>query len=753
MKKWVKIIIIVFSSIIALLLSIAILISPIAKHYIQKNDQELLGREVTIDKLRLNIFTGSLIIENLDIYEKDNKSKFISIDSFEFNMKIYPLITKRFIVQKILLSGAELNITQKGSVFNFDDILNKFSSSDSTKPKDTTSSNWEITLNNIDINKTKIIYKDLELKTTWALKDIALNIPSIYFSDKNSDIGLKFNFQNGGSLALDAKYNMQTTKYLLNINLQNFALKNILPYLQQTMNVSEVSGLFSTKLNISGDANHIMEFILKGSAGTKAFSLKDSKQRNVVSINDLETKIEEISLSKNKYLINKIQISGLSSQFDMYKDSTNNFTYLMKTSNSNNTQNDTNINSTKNEPKIDFIIKDLIVDNSSLLFNDQTLQKPFNYKISNINIISQNLTLDKENELSLKANIGNGGKIRIKWKGVLDGIANHNLTLIIQNLNLKELSPYCLEYFGRPLTNGNLSFSSQNIITNYNLKGANSLDIYKCEVGDKDKNINAEYGKIPLKLGLYVLKDVKEKIKIDLPVKGNVKSPEFSYKKLIFKTLGNLLVKVALSPINLVAEQLGIKGDELSTVEIEPLQRGFTSEQFNKFKSLADIANAKPDLTLTLTQETNYEQSIKEFAIMDLKLTYYTSKNLVSEEKRLDLVELDEVKNLNLKDPNFIAFTDSLLMQKGFSKEGNIENKAILMFKEKADQTLLNSMQQRNDRLMKYFTETLSIAPTKLKIISLPLEEMKTNTKKNQYKTSLEVEGDSSENKTEENPK
>lgn len=739
MKKWIKVLIIIGSSILALVLAIALLISPIAKSYIQNHDKELLGRKIRIENLSINIFTGSLDVEHLDIYEKDDKNKFITIDSFKFNMKIYPLIANKVIVQRILVSGANVNITQKGYLFNFDDILKKFSSSDTT-PSDT-SSKWEITLNNIDINKTQIIYKDLELNTTWPLEDLALNIPSIYFSNKSSDIGLKLKFQNGGSLALNAKYNMLSTKYNLDISLLNFTLNNTLPYIQQSINVSEVSGLLSTNLKIIGDVDHVMNFIVKGDLGVKDFSLKDNKLKNIVSIKDMLMKIDEVSLNKNKYHINQLKLAGLSSEFDMYKNGTNNFSTLMKLEKSK-----TNSSSSPNkEEKMDFLISQLNIDNSSLIFKDQSLQRPFTYPINNINIKSQNITLDKENQLSLEANVGRSGKVKIKWKGIADGIANHNLTLIIQNLNLKELSPYVLEYFAVPITNGNLSFTSQNIIKNYNLKGTNKLDIYKCEVGKKDKTIKAEYSKIPLKLGLYILKDRKEKINLDLPVTGNVNSPKFSYKKLILKTLGNLIVKIALSPFSLIADQLGIKGDELSAIEIEPLQRGFTSEQFSKFKSLADIAKAKPELKLILTQEANYEKCIQEFAIMDLKISYYTSKNPVSEDKRLDLVDLDEVKQIDIKSQDFISFTDNLLSQKQLSKEGSIEEKAILLFKEKSDLSLQNSMQKRNEKLLNHFTQVLGINPSKIRIISLPLEEIKSKSTKTQYKVTLEAEGDSEE--------
>lgn len=46
----------------------------------------------------------------------------------------------------------------------------------------------------------------------------------------------------------------------------------------------------------------------------------------------------------------------------------------------------------------------------------------------------------------------------------------------------------------------------------------------------KRKELKPEMN-IPLKLGLYVLRDKKGHVKMDLPVGGNLDSPEFSYRK------------------------------------------------------------------------------------------------------------------------------------------------------------------------------------------------------------------------------
>ena len=56
MKKWLKILIIILSSIVALLAIVLLLVSPIAKSYVNNHGKELIGREIHVDKLKVNAF-------------------------------------------------------------------------------------------------------------------------------------------------------------------------------------------------------------------------------------------------------------------------------------------------------------------------------------------------------------------------------------------------------------------------------------------------------------------------------------------------------------------------------------------------------------------------------------------------------------------------------------------------------------------------------------------------------------------------
>ena len=76
--------------------------------------------------------------------------------------------------------------------------------------------------------------------------------------------------------------------------------------------------------------------------------------------------------------------------------------------------------------------------------------------------------------------------------------------------------------------------------------------MFEPKVDKKRREIKAEMN-IPLKLGLYVLKDKKGHVKMDLPVRGSLDSPEFSYRKIVLKAIGNVLLKVVTAPFSFLS--------------------------------------------------------------------------------------------------------------------------------------------------------------------------------------------------------
>ena len=88
MKKWLKVLLIILASLVLLLAVLSLCIGPIAKPILEKHSKELCHRVVTMDKLRVNLFTGSVGIYGLRALEEDDSTPFMSFSSLKVNIDI-----------------------------------------------------------------------------------------------------------------------------------------------------------------------------------------------------------------------------------------------------------------------------------------------------------------------------------------------------------------------------------------------------------------------------------------------------------------------------------------------------------------------------------------------------------------------------------------------------------------------------------------------------------------------------------------
>ena len=170
-KKILKIVGIVLGVLVLIVGLALLLISPIAKAYIEKHDTELVGREITIDKLRVNVLAGKVKIQGLTLYEDDAQQAFVQLGDFETNIKLRDLLHRQLTVEKLWLLGLKVNIEQNRTWFNFNSLIDFFAS-DEPKEEKTEKSDFGVTLYDILIDSSYIRYADLSVGSEFHLNDI-----------------------------------------------------------------------------------------------------------------------------------------------------------------------------------------------------------------------------------------------------------------------------------------------------------------------------------------------------------------------------------------------------------------------------------------------------------------------------------------------------------------------------------------------------------------------------------------------------
>ena len=728
------IVLIVLAALIVLVIAAINAAPGIVKNYIVDHSEELIGRKMKIENVDFSPLSFTVTIDDFAIYETDGTTPFIAFEKFRININPTHLIHKEISVSEIYLKGLYTRVTQKGDQFNFSDILDKFSA-DSSASADTTKKSsdksaksakassdstqalnldptealygFSVAIENISLEKGNIIYEDLKVGSKIHLQDFSVAIPAVYFSNKNTDIGVNLKFANGGDLGIHVQFNMKTQDFGVNVTLNKLALAVAKPYLKDFINYKDFEGLLGANLNVEGNINHILASNISGTAAIDEIKLTETSGK-AIDISHIGVGINKANLDAMDFRIDSVIVDGVSANIELFKDGKTNIDVLieplMKPAKETAQKEPEPQKEEKSKP-LKAIVNKLQVANTTVTATDHTPKQPFNYKVSSIAVNGENINFNNPCTINVSAAFPEGGTMKLKYKGALSDIGTMNAYISVKNLALKHFSPYSHHFTGYPISSGTMAFASENAMSNWNIESKNTIDIYNINVGDKDGSTDPEYI-VPMKVGLYILKDKDDKIQFDVPVKGNVKDPEFSYVKIVWQTVMNLLIKVALSPLkvvgNVAATGAGAVGLDLGKndeILIDPLATSFTSEQYAKAQKMVEALAKDKKLKMNFVQNFNMKKTVDAYKTLKLKTEFYKAT-----QNKTTLNELDEkaIQAIADKDSAYAAFASEHakeLDRKTLEKE-------ILAMADTRNQELLKVLQQQPGVTKKNVTVT-----------------------------------------------
>ncbi len=610
MKKGLRILLWVVGIVLALVIIVSLLAGPIAKGYVNGHGEELTGRKVHVEHVGLNLLTGTVNVRGLDVYEDDGEEVFAGFDTLDVRAHLLQIPFKVINLRHITLSGLHANIIQEGKRFNFASLIEHFSSDDSTEVEDTTPSGWVMKFYNINIRHASLNYDDMLNHKGIHLPDINLSVPGFVLGgDEGSEGGLNIGFDKGGRLNVDANYDTKESLYHVDVNLEDFSVQNLDSYLADMLRYDDLRGSVNAHITADGNVNDIMKSSIGGTVAVNGVDLTGSKGP-VASFDALTVKVNNINLDDNSFDIGEVRLNGLKATYEQWKEYSN-ISLLMPKKESQGVTLQSGIEEDDDKPAeevegktgkpMQLHVGSLRVEDASITYNDHTLPDEFHFPVTGLSVSADDLTTAGGNNAQVRATLPGGGHLMVRWKGDIVNWKNYqDLFFTIKGLDMRQISPWAVAYTGYPVEDGTFGLTTRLAVTNSELDNQNKIDIYKAKVGDRRKDISAEV-KIPLKAALYILKDKDDKILIEMPVKGNIDNPEFNYMKVVWKTLGNLLVKVATSPARALGSALGINSDELEFMVVAPDLHGLTSEQYHILSDLSAIAQSDPRITITLT--------------------------------------------------------------------------------------------------------------------------------------------------------
>ena len=620
MKKALKItritIITLLVLIVALVLFGTLFGGCVAKNYVNTHGQDLIGRQVQVDHVGLNLFTGRVAIHDLAIMEDNGSDRFAGFDTLDVSVSLLRLLGQTVYLRHITLSGLNVSIVQDSNQMNFQSIIDHFAK-DSTEaePADTTPSNWVVSLHKIHLTHGSADYTDLRRMAHSGFHNLNIFVPDFVIGGKEkTDAGLTVQLTKGGTLKADATWNAQTQDFTADLSLSDLLLDQLKDFNMNPDFVQEIKGALGLTAHVSGNLKQALDMNISGKVDVDNLDLIDSASTSLASLNHLGVDLNKMVLSQNLFDINSIVLDGLNLRYELFADSTNTLSRIFSKAQEvtdttlaeaepETVSDSATVDTTLQSIPLQLRLGHIDLNNINFTFADHTLPDPFEFPVTDLRLTADNITTSGNNNAKVFANLPEGGVLLVDWKGnISDWKLNQSLRLDVRNLHLTSLSPYMVAYFALPFTDGIFSFSSLNTIQNSQLNGKNKIDIYKPTLGERRNDVKPQL-KLPVKAALYILKDKDDKVILDVPIKGNVDNPEFNYMKLVWKTLGNLVVKVATSPVRMLGNLGGSNDNELF-ITIDHHEPDFTSEQFYQIDQVASVAKMDTSYRMLLQLHT-----------------------------------------------------------------------------------------------------------------------------------------------------
>ena len=522
----------------------------VLRYYINNHGSELLGREVYADQVSLNGFTGRLHIDSLYVAEPDRSSRFVSARHVDTYVSVPQLLTGTLVVSDLDIDALSLNIVQRDTTFNFSDILRRIAWEDTAED-----SPLPVVFRDINVRNSYVHYHDSIVGSVFNLNDFSLFIPGVDMRNIQTSMGVNLTFTEGGTLQTKVDYDEKRQSYSIDVCVDDFRLESLLPYVRQQIYLDDLRGMLNLNLTIKGSAAHLLDFSLRGDAGIKGLDMIGAEGISLIQCDTVGIGVSDLDLPANRVHLSRVFFDHPHVNIAYESDSLDNFTRLIRKSEDLYSVNDTVAAATATtveyngrERELQFLIDSLLVANASLSYRDASLRNAlFLYEISEANISVPQFKLDGVNHIEATARLGMNGRLRCWYDGTVTDGRNMHAVVQADHIDVHDFSPYTVEMFGNEVSQGTMSAYLMYNTHKGKLVGQNRITVRHPKVEKKRRGIDAEMN-IPFRAGVYMLTDRNDVLDIDLPVRGNIDEPSFSYKRLLFRTLGKLIVKVSTSP-------------------------------------------------------------------------------------------------------------------------------------------------------------------------------------------------------------
>jgi len=431
-----------------------------------------------------------------------------------------------------------------------------------------------------------------------------------------------FGVKQGGNFSVGGSVTPGKASGRIDLKLSDFSLEPFEPYVNRFAKLDLKSGTVSTrgKLAFARGAGGTKLDFTGGFAVDKLAITEEDTGEPFFSWEKLYSDTLEFKLDPNRLHMNELVADNPFAKVIIFEDKSINLKRIMRSSG----QQGGEAEAKKAEkpaqaPAFPVGIDRVRIISADAEFADLSLRPQFGTKMHDLSGVVTGISNDPATTalVELDGKVDEFGLARVR--GSLQPFHATDFTdmrLAFRNLEMTRLTPYVAKFAGRKVDSGKLTVDLEYKIKQRQLAAENKVVINKIKLGERVNSPEAL--KLPLDLAIAILEDTNGVIDLDLPISGNLDDPEFSYGRIIWKALVNVLTKVVTAPFRALGNLLGIGADKLEAVEFDAGAATLLPPEQEKLKEVGQALTKRPALALTVAPA--YDPKADSRALQELQI-------------------------------------------------------------------------------------------------------------------------------------
>lgn len=246
-------------------------------------------------------------------------------------------------------------------------------------------------------------------------------------------------------------------------------------------------------------------------------------------------------------------------------------------------------------------IDKLLVRDGNVAFSDRHITPPVTATLTDLDGTVLGVSTEKgtESEVTITGRSDQGAPLRIEGKlGPVSDAFFMKLNASFEHVDLTRMDPYARRYVGYALQKGNLSVELNYTILQRKLEAGNEVILDGLTLGERVESPQAT--SLPVKFAVALLKDREGKVRLNVPVTGDLDNPRFDFGESIAQAVRRFFLKVVSAPFALLASLVGRDGGELRYVDFEPGDAAIPGAGRDKLDTVIEGLYRRPALELDI---------------------------------------------------------------------------------------------------------------------------------------------------------